>query len=140
MRGPIDYIVVGFPGNKFKGEVLEALSTAVANGTIAVLDIALILKDEKGEVTEIEINAVDDAVVQKLMPDGVQESGLIQDDDVEEIASVLDNNCSAGLLIVEQLWAKDIKQALINANGVLLAEGRIHPEAYEEITHEKGGK
>ncbi len=138
MRGPIDYIVVGFPGNKFKGEVLEALSTAVANGTIAVLDIALILKDEKGEVTEI--NAVDDAVVQKLMPDGVQESGLIQDDDVEEIASVLDNNCSAGLLIVEQLWAKDIKQALINANGVLLAEGRIHPEAYEEITHEKGGK
>lgn len=140
MRGPIDYIVVGFPGNKFKGEVLQELSVAVESGAIAVLDIALILKDVEGEVSKIEISAVDDAVIKKIMPEGVPEVGLIQDDDVEEIAGVLDNNCSAGLLIVEQLWAKGIKQALINAQGVLLAEGRIHPEAYEEIAQEKGGK
>lgn len=139
MRGPIDYIVVGFPGNNFKGEVLGELATATESGAIAVLDLALIVKDQDGEVAKIEINALDDKVVERLMPNGELE-GIITDEDVEEVASVLDNNCSAGLLIVEQLWAKGLKQALINADGVLLAEGRIHPEAYEEIIAEKGGK
>ncbi len=55
MRGPIDYIVVGFPGNNFKGEILQELATASENGTIAVLDIALISKDEDGNVAKIEL-------------------------------------------------------------------------------------
>lgn len=137
MRGPIDYIVVGFPGNKFKGEVLAELADAVEQGVIQVLDLAVIVKDEDGEVTSLELTA-DDAALAKVFPQGEQQ-GLITDEDVAEVAEVLDDNCSAGLLIVEQLWAKGLKQAILNADGILLAEGRIHPEAYVELT-EKGGK
>lgn len=137
MRGPIDYIVVGFPGNKFKGEVLAELADAVEQGVIQVLDLAMIVKDETGEVTSLEMSADDEALA-KVFPRGEMQ-GLITDEDVAEVAEVLDDNCSAGLLIVEQLWAKGLKQAILNADGVLLAEGRIHPEAYAELT-EKGGK
>lgn len=136
MRGPIDYIVVGFPGNNFKGEILQELATASENGTIAVLDIALITKDEDGNVTKIELT--DQPAIEAVLPADASR-GLITDEDVEEVASVLDENCSAGLLIVEQLWAKGLKQAILNADGVLMADGRIHPEAYAEIT-EKGAK
>ncbi len=136
MRGPIDYIVVGFPGNNFKGEILQELATASENGTIAVLDIALISKDEDGNVAKIELT--DQPAIEAVLPADASQ-GLITDEDVEEVASVLDENCSAGLLIVEQIWAKGLKQAILNADGVLMAEGRIHPEAYTEIT-EKGAK
>lgn len=133
MRGPIDYVVVGFVGNKFDGSILKELTASVDNGTIAVLDLALVLKDEAGEVAKIEVSALGDEVINSLSALKIQNSGLIGEDDVAEIAEVLDPNCSAGLLIVEHLWAKPLKQAIINANGVLLAEGRIHPEAAAEL-------
>lgn len=133
MRGPIDYIVVGFVGNNFKGEILGELATAVNNGTIAVLDLAVITKDEDETVTKIEMSAFGDETKSAIDQLGDLKSGLISEEDVEEIGEVLDPNTSAGLLVIEHLWAKGLKQAIINANGVLLAEGRIHPEAAAEI-------
>lgn len=126
MRGPIDYIVVGFEGNNFKGEILEELKKASDNGVIAVLGIALISRDSDGAVTSIEV-----ADTGGLKISG--ENNLITDEDVQEVGELLEDNSSAGLLIVEQLWAKGLKQALINANGTLIAEGRIHPEAAKEL-------
>ena len=58
---------------------------------------------------------------------------LIGDDDLDEAGELLENGTSAGLLIIEQLWAKDLKQAIINTNGTLIAEGRIHPDASREL-------
>lgn len=133
MRGPIDYIVVGFVGNNFKGEILAELAEATKNGTIAVLDLAIITKDEHETVTKVEISAFGDETKSALEQLGDITSGLISDEDVEEIGDVLDPNTSAGLLVIEHLWAKGLKQAIINANGVLLAEGRIHPEAAAEL-------
>lgn len=137
MRGPIDYIIVGFEGNDFKGEILKELAKVVENGTIAVLDLAVIVKDEKGEIAAVELSALGDDL-SKLLPNG--SAGLVSDEDVEEVGDLLNENCAAGLLVVEQVWAKGLKQAIINANGVLVAEGRIHPDAYAELTKEKGAK
>lgn len=124
MRGPIDYIIVGFEGNNFKGEILQELEKAVADGTIAVLDLGMILRDGEGNVSSVELT---DTGGLKL------EGGLITEEDVAEVGELLEDNTSAGLLIVEQLWAKGLKQAIINANGTLLDEGRIHPEATKEL-------
>lgn len=135
MRCPIDYLVVGFAGNKFKGEIVTELASAVEQGIIAVLDLAVISKTEDGSVIKVELADVEG--LDKVIP--TEAGQLITDEDVEEIADVLDENCSAGLLIIEHLWAKGLKRAILNAEGVLLAEGRIHPEAYAEIT-EKGEK
>lgn len=58
-------------------------------------------------------------------------------EDTEEVGEVLAPNNAAGLLIIEQLWAKDLKRALINANGKLVSEGRIHPDAAAELDEEE---
>lgn len=129
MRGPIDYIIVGFADNNFKGEIITELKKAVDAGTIAVLDLGLIVRDAEGNVSAAELT---DTQGLKL------ESGLITEEDVEEVGELLEDNSSAGLLIVEQLWAKGLKQAIVNANGVLLDEGRIHPEASKELDAKEG--
>lgn len=129
MRGPIDYIIVGFDGNNFKGEIIAELKKAVEAGTIAVLDLGLIVRDAEGNVSSVELT---DTQGLKL------ESGLITEEDIAEVGEILEDNSSAGLLIVEQLWAKGLKQAIINANGVLLDEGRIHPEASKELDTKEG--
>lgn len=133
MRGPIDYIVVAFEGNKFTGEILKELEKAINDGVIDVLDLALISKSEDGEVAMIELaNAGDDTIVSFATSNGIA-GDYIGDDDIDEVAELLENNTSAGLLVIEQVWAKGLKQALINANGTLIAEGRIHPDAVVEL-------
>ena len=137
MRGPIDYIIVGFDGNNFTGEILTELQKASSAGTIAVLSLALITRDADGAVTSVEVSDVGDPQIAQLVDAMHVESGLISDDDIQEVGELLEDNTSAGLLIVEQLWAKGLKQAIVNANGVLIAEGRIHGEASDELDSEE---
>lgn len=138
MRGPIDYIVVGFEGNKFDGSILKAIAEAIDKGIIALVTLSLIQKDDKGTVTAVDISGSDDAYVVEFAQKYKSDSTLASQDDIDEVADLLENNTSAGLLVVEQLWAIPLKQALIDANGVLVAEGRIHPDAAAELN--EGGK
>ncbi len=135
MRGPIDYIIVGFEGNNFTGEILQELEKASKNKTIAVLALALIARDKKGNVVAVEAS---DPKIVSLIKGMDLDQDLISPEDIQEVGELLEDNSSAGLLIVEQLWAKGLKQAIINANGTLIDEGRIHPEASKEL--DKGGK
>jgi len=125
MRGPIDYIVVGFEGNQFDGSIIKSVAEAEASGAIALVAMKAITKDTDGNVAVIEVTGAD-----------YPNNGVVTQDDLDEVAELIDNNTTAGLLIVEQLWAKPLKKALIDAKGVLLAEGRIHPEAAAELDKE----
>lgn len=137
MRGPIDYIVVAFEGNDFNGDVLNALEESMEKGIIDVLDLALIAKDENGDVVAMEIADIDNDVVNAIAQAKETDGELITEEDVEEIGDLLENNTAAGLLIIEQLWAKPLKKALLDANGTLIVEGRIHPEAALELDQAK---
>lgn len=134
MRGPIDYIIVGFSVNNFTGEILKELETAVKNQTIAVLALAIISRDNEGNVTTLKVT---DEEAMKFIADFNLDEKLISEEDIEEVGELLEDNSSAGLLIIEHTWAKGLKQAIHNANGVLLGEGRIHPDASKELD-EKG--
>lgn len=131
MKGPIDYIIVGFEGNKFDGSILKALGEAIDSGVIALVDLAFVMRDENDKVTKLEITDLgDDFAVkfaEKYKPSGGSE------EDIEEVADLIEKNCASGLLVVEHLWAKPLKKAIIDAGGVLLADGRIHPEAAAEL-------
>ena len=126
MRGPIDYIIVGFEGNEFDGSIMQAVAEAEASGAIALVAMKAITKDADGNVAALEVTGAD-------YPD----TGMVTQDDLDEVADLIESNCTAGLLVVEQLWAKPLKKALIDAQGVLLAEGRIHPEAAQELDKEE---
>jgi hypothetical protein len=131
MRGPIDYIIVGFEGNKFDGSILKALGDAIDSGVIALVDLAFVMRDEDDKVTKLEVSDLGDdyavEFVEKYKPTGGSE------EDIQEVADLIEKNCAAGLLVVEHLWAKPLKKAIADAGGVLLADGRIHPEAATEL-------
>jgi len=133
MRGPIDYIVVGFEGNKFDGSILKALADAIDKGVIALVDMAIVMRDEEDNVVKVNIADLGDEYLVSFVEENKPSGSSISEEDIEEIADLIEKNCAAGLLVVEQLWAKPLKEALINANGVLLAEGRIHPDAAAEL-------
>ncbi len=139
MRGPIDYIIVGFEGNKFNGSILKAIGDAIDKGIIALVTLALIVKDKDGSVSSVSISDLGDTYTLDFAKKYNVDSKKVDKDDIDEMSDLLENNTAAGLLVIEQLWAKPLKKAILDANGVLVAEGRIHPDAANELNKE-GGK
>jgi hypothetical protein len=133
MHGPIDYIVVGFEGNKFDGSILESLGEAVDSGVIRVVALAIVMRDEADQVTSMTVGESGDDYLVEFSQKYVSDGQEVDQDDIDEVAELLAPNTAAGLLVIEQLWAKPLKEALIKANGVLIAEGRIHPDAASEL-------
>jgi uncharacterized protein DUF6325 len=142
MLGPIDYIAVSFKGNNFDGSVLRALADATQRGLIRVVDLVLVIKDADGHVDWAEIEDQEDdlkEVAQLLGHKG--DLPLLTEDDVQKLGTQMPNDTSAGILVIEQLWAIPLKEALLHVGGELLAEGRIHPDkvsaAVEEFEQHK---
>jgi hypothetical protein len=132
MIGPVDYVVLGFKGNNFDGSILDELTKAADNDTIRVLDLLFIMKDEDGTVVEAEFEDQSDEF--KEMFDNLgraDDMPLLSDSDVEKIGRQMDKDTAAGVLVIEHLWARDLKKAVMDAGGFLLADGRVHPEAVE---------
>lgn len=136
MHGPIDYIVVGFEGNKFDGSILKALADAIDSGTIALVALAAVVKSEDGTVSQLDITSFGDTYLTEFTQKYPTHANAVDTDDINEVGDLLEPNTAAGFLVVEQLWAIPLKQAIINANGTLLAEGRIHPDAAAELNEE----
>ena len=127
--GPVEYILVGFPGNKFTGEIAPELIALVESGTVNVLDLIFIGKDGEGNVVAFEIDELDEIGGFGDL-DG-EFGGLIGPDDIEFVAAQLEPNSSAALLIWEDVWAAPFAAAVMNSGGVLLQGARIPHELIE---------
>ncbi len=124
--GPIEYLVVAFPGNKFKGEIVPALAELVENETIRILDLVFILKDEEGNVAAVELSELDADDEAAAMSDIADvDSALLNEEDIALAADALEPNSSAGLLVFENVWATRFAESVRNADGVLVANERI---------------
>ena len=130
-HGPIDYIVLSFTGNKFKGEIMESLMELVESNTIRIIDLMIVLKDEQGDLIAVELQQHNSEIVNFFEPLEFEVSGMITAEDVETIGAGLENNSTAALMLFENLWAIKFKEAVINANGTLVVQGRIPPEEIE---------
>lgn len=133
MRGPIDYIIVGFEGNKFDGSILQAVGDAIDKGIISLVALSGAIKQEDGSVITLDITALEDPLLADFSQKHPTDASLVTQDDMDEVAELLQPNTAAGFLVVEQLWAIPLKTAIINAGGFLIGEGRIHPEAAAEL-------
>ncbi|MET7736834.1 DUF6325 family protein [Streptomyces sp. NPDC005402] len=123
--GPIDYLVVEFPGNRMTGEGLPLLVDLVDRGLIRILDLTFIRKDADGSVTGLEIgDLTGDGELDLAVFEGAS-SGLLGQDDLEEAAAALQPGSSAGVLIYENLWAAPFAAALRRGGAELVASGRI---------------
>lgn len=130
--GPVDYLIVGFPGNRFKGEIAPAIGDLVDAGTIRIIDIAFVGKDADGSAVAMELTELDPEVQEGLEKLGIEVSGLFSDDDLMGVAEGLEPNSSAAMLIWENVWARSVAQAMRDAGGVMLAFERIPHDVVQE--------
>lgn len=128
--GPIDYVVLEWPGRQPSGEAVPHLIELVDRGTIRILDLAFITKDEDGAVAGIEISELGQQVEAFDQFAGAS-SGLLSDDDLNEAAQALEPGTSAALLLYENRWAAPFAAAVRRSGGQLVAGGRIPIQAIE---------
>jgi len=123
--GPVDYALIVFPGNRFRGEIAPAIADLVDAGTIRIIDIAFVGKDADGSTVAMEMTELDPDVQEGLEKLGIEVGGLFSDNDLIEAAEGLEPNSSAALLVWENVWARKVAQAMRDAGGVLVAFERL---------------
>jgi uncharacterized membrane protein len=158
MFGPLQMFVFGFPGNEFKGKILPALDKAREKGVIRFVDYMFVSKDKKGKLIQVQGTDLGDtelidlgAGISALIGFGaagkeganigwregeemVAESGIgFTKKDMDRVAKDIPNNSSALIMIIEHLWAKDLKQQLLDANAVMLANGMLTRDMFMQI-------
>jgi hypothetical protein len=131
--GPVEYIAIAFPGNRFSGAIVPALQQLVDSGTIRILDLVIIRKEENGDITGLELSDASPEEQAALASLGVAGTHLVGQEDVEDIGEALEPNSSAALMIWENVWASRFAESLRDADGILIANGRIPVPVIEEV-------
>jgi len=135
--GPVEVLVVKFPGNQFKGEIAPALNDLVESGTIRVIDLLFAIKDEDGEFDMVEVKELEDnelAVFEPLLTGGTE---LLTKEDVEDIAGMIEPNSAAAVLLFENTWATRFRDSLVNANAEMIYNVRIPYTVIEQKLREQ---
>ena len=128
--GPVEYLILGFPGNMFTGQIVPELAKLIDSGLVRIIDLTFITKDADGVVQVVEYDAVEELAAFAGLDAEV--GGILTDEDVAYAAEALEPNTSAALLIWEDTWATPFAVAVRNANGVILEGARIPREIIEE--------
>jgi Family of unknown function (DUF6325) len=127
--GPIDYLVVEFPGSRMTGKGLPMLVDLVDRGIIRILDLVFVKKELDGSVKGVAVADLDhDGTLDLAVFEGAS-SGLLDQEDVDEAGGVLQPGSSAGLLVYENRWAAPFARELRRGGGQLVASGRIPVQA-----------
>ncbi len=133
MVGPLEFIAIEFPGNRFRGEIIPELTNLVKQGLIRIIDLVLIRKDVNGNVTSFEINEVDKETAKLFAPLIKELRNMLTKDDIEKVGEALYNNSSAGLLLFEHTWTTRFIESVKRAQGRLVLDYRIPQEVVEQI-------
>jgi hypothetical protein len=129
--GPVEYVIIGFPGNQFKGDIAPALAKLIESRTVRLLDLLFVGKDPDGNVLIVEFDELEELAAFAGLEGEV--GGILSTEDVVHVAEALEPNSSAALLLWEDVWATEFAVALREAGGVLLEGARVPYEIVEEI-------
>ena len=126
--GPVDYIVLEWPGRQPSGEAVPLILDLVERGIIRIMDVAFVQKDEDGTVRGLEVDALEGEAARFTEFEGAS-SGLMDDEDLRDAAEALAPGTAAAILVWENRWAAPIAIALRRSGGQLVASGRIPIQA-----------
>jgi uncharacterized membrane protein len=121
--GPVSYTVIAFPGNQFNGNVAPEVEKLITNGTVRILDLVFVAKDNDGDTLVLEFDQRD-ALVAFGDLDG-EVGGLINEEDLAHVGDNLPENNSALIIVWEDLWAKPLADAVRGSGGVVVDSARI---------------
>ena len=127
--GPVDWIVVEFPGSKFNGQIAPALLDLVERDLIRVLDLLVLKKDADGSLEAFELSDLDQGEIGDLRTYESELAMLLSEEDVASLAAAIEPGSSAGVLVWENTWAAPFASAVRRSGGQLVASGRIPIQA-----------
>ena len=127
--GPVDYLVVEFPAGQsnFTGEMANELAALADAGTIRLLDLLVLQKDEQGEIEAFEIDDFEELDELRVLEAEIAE--ILAEEDVVHLAESMENGSTAGVVVWENRWAAPFASAARRAGGQLIASGRIPIQA-----------
>jgi hypothetical protein len=131
--GPVDYLVLEFPGSQFNGEIAPKIVDLVDRNLVRVLDLFFLKKDIDGSIEAFEIADLGDAEVGGLRGYESELALLMNEDDVAAVGAALEPGSSAGVLVWENTWAAPFATAVRQAGGQMVASGRIPVQTLLEI-------
>ncbi len=135
--GPLEYIVIGFQGKQeLDGSVAHELEKVVANGTIRIVDLVFIARDDKDNAVAVELDAKSDPRFATFAPLIRGSMALLTPEDIETVAATLPDDTAALVILFEHHWAVDIKDAIESKGGFLVGRATIPPEVLEDLTEE----
>lgn len=138
--GPVDILMLKFPGNQFKGEIAPALRDLVVRGLVRVIDLMFVYKAEDGSVGSIELAGLGPELEPAFMDlDGQLGGGMLDAEDVDEVASALEPNSSVAVLVVENTWAVPFVNAVRNADGEVIDQARVPADVMARALQGAGG-
>ena len=127
--GPVDWIVLEFPGDKLNGEIAPILKDYVDRGLIRVLDLLFLKKDENGDFEAFEAADMEDSEIGELRGYETELAMLLSEQDVADLVETIEPGSAAAVLVWENLWAAPFGAAARHAGGQLVASGRIPIQA-----------
>jgi uncharacterized membrane protein len=132
--GPIEVVVLGFPGSQFTGEIRPRIMDLVERGIVSVVDALLVKKNQAGDVTFVEMaQQTDDPELQALASEMSEHLDLLSDEDVDAFAAQLEPGSSALALVFEHTWMKPVRDAVAASGGVLLADIHVPADVVDEV-------
>ncbi|SDU73180.1 DUF6325 family protein [Jiangella alkaliphila] len=127
--GPVDVLMLRFPGNRFKGEIVPAMRDLVVNGLVRIVDLMFVYRDDEGVVGSVELAGLGPDLEPAFADlDGQLGGGLLDAEDVEEVAAALPPGNSVAVLVVENTWAIPFVNAVRGAGGDVVDQARIPAE------------
>lgn len=132
--GPLDFVVLDFPGNQFKGEILPELNAIRASGVVRLVDLIFILKDQQGHITITEASDLKGEDAQRYRQLTGDLSGLLTQEDIERAANGIPLNSSAAFILFEHTWAVGLRDAIRRAGGSVLTHERVDPQVVDMVS------
>jgi hypothetical protein len=129
LLGPVDWVVVEFPGSRFNGEIAPAVADLVERGIVRVLDLLILKKDTDGSLEAFELADLDESEIGQLRAYEAELATLLGEDDVAAVAEALEPGSTAACIVYENTWAAPFASAMRRAGGQLVADGRIPVQA-----------
>jgi hypothetical protein len=128
----IEYAVIAFPGSRFKGEIIPAMQELVDNGIVRLLDLVIVRRGADGEIESIEVSAL--PAEEQATFSGLDHKvmGFLNEDDIAQIGASLEPEMTAAIVVWENLWSSRFAEAVMNADGVLLANVKIPAPVVKE--------
>jgi len=131
--GPLEYIAIGFDEPNFTGKIMPELNALREIGIIRLLDMVFVRKNTMGDVKILEANDLEDADAALFRPFLDDLLSMFTEEDVMAIGRSLENDTAAAVLLFEHTWASELKKAVKESGGFLIAQDRVSPQVLVEL-------